>query len=80
MPPRKRTTKARSSLIRVRTFITLSKPEVSADQNTGGPGGSGVWFIKRLAPYYQAVVGRNHVGPEARRPQSLSLTVKIGHN
>ncbi|KAG0652086.1 hydrolase [Hyphodiscus hymeniophilus] len=28
--------------------------------NPGGPGGSGVWFMKRLAPYYQAVIGRNH--------------------
>ncbi|KAH7361055.1 prolyl aminopeptidase-like protein [Rhexocercosporidium sp. MPI-PUGE-AT-0058] len=28
--------------------------------NPGGPGGSGVWFVKRLAPYYQLVVGKNH--------------------
>ncbi|KAH8587687.1 TAP-like protein-domain-containing protein [Bisporella sp. PMI_857] len=28
--------------------------------NPGGPGGSGVWFVKRLAPYYQMVVGKNH--------------------
>lgn len=28
--------------------------------NPGGPGGSGVWFLKKLAPYYQIVVGRNH--------------------
>jgi hypothetical protein len=29
--------------------------------NPGGPGGSGIWFIKHLAPYYQSVVGSNHV-------------------
>ncbi|KAL2075023.1 hypothetical protein VTL71DRAFT_8803 [Oculimacula yallundae] len=28
--------------------------------NPGGPGGSGVWFVKHLAPYYQLIVGRNH--------------------
>ncbi|KAH9213173.1 prolyl aminopeptidase-like protein [Leptodontidium sp. 2 PMI_412] len=28
--------------------------------NPGGPGGSGAWFVKRLAPYYQFVVGNNH--------------------
>ncbi|KAF8851821.1 hypothetical protein BDZ45DRAFT_750218 [Acephala macrosclerotiorum] len=28
--------------------------------NPGGPGGSGIWFVKHLAPYYQSVVGRNH--------------------
>ncbi|KAK0100486.1 hypothetical protein ONS95_008435 [Cadophora gregata] len=28
--------------------------------NPGGPGGSGAWFVKRLGPYYQYVVGRNH--------------------
>ncbi|KAE8441236.1 hypothetical protein EG329_005600 [Mollisiaceae sp. DMI_Dod_QoI] len=28
--------------------------------NPGGPGGSGVWYVKHLAPYYQSVVGRNH--------------------
>jgi hypothetical protein len=29
--------------------------------NPGGPGGSGIWFVKHLAPYYQSVVGKNHV-------------------
>jgi hypothetical protein len=29
--------------------------------NPGGPGGSGIWFIKHLAPYYQSVVGKNQV-------------------
>ncbi|PBP16265.1 alpha beta hydrolase fold family [Diplocarpon rosae] len=28
--------------------------------NPGGPSGSGIWFVKHLAPYYQSVVGRNH--------------------
>ncbi|KUJ13110.1 alpha/beta-hydrolase [Mollisia scopiformis] len=28
--------------------------------NPGGPGGSGIWYVKHLAPYYQSVVGRNH--------------------
>ncbi|PVH82334.1 alpha/beta-hydrolase [Cadophora sp. DSE1049] len=28
--------------------------------NPGGPGGSGAWFVKRLGPYYQFVVGKNH--------------------
>ncbi|KAH7417696.1 TAP-like protein-domain-containing protein [Cadophora sp. MPI-SDFR-AT-0126] len=28
--------------------------------NPGGPGGSGAWFVKRLGPYYQHVVGTNH--------------------
>ncbi|KAE9378684.1 alpha/beta-hydrolase [Stipitochalara longipes BDJ] len=28
--------------------------------NPGGPGGSGIWFVKHLAPYYQSVVGKNH--------------------
>jgi hypothetical protein len=29
--------------------------------NPGRPGGSGIWFIKHLAPYYQSVVGKNQV-------------------
>lgn len=37
--------------------------------NPGGPGGSGVWFVKRLGPYYQYVVGTNHVS-------SLSLPIQ----
>ncbi|TVY41362.1 Tripeptidyl aminopeptidase [Lachnellula subtilissima] len=28
--------------------------------NPGGPGGSGIWFVKHLGPYYQSVVGKNH--------------------
>jgi hypothetical protein len=29
--------------------------------NPGGPGGSGIWFIKHLAPYYQYIVGKNYL-------------------
>ncbi|EKD20304.1 alpha beta hydrolase fold family [Drepanopeziza brunnea f. sp. 'multigermtubi' MB_m1] len=28
--------------------------------NPGGPGGSGVWFVRHLAPYYQSIIGKNH--------------------
>ncbi|KAG9239741.1 TAP-like protein-domain-containing protein, partial [Amylocarpus encephaloides] len=28
--------------------------------NPGGPGGSGVWFVKHFATYYQSVVGKNY--------------------
>ncbi|CAG8950556.1 hypothetical protein HYFRA_00002764 [Hymenoscyphus fraxineus] len=27
--------------------------------NPGGPGGSGIWFVKNLARYYQAIAGKN---------------------
>jgi pimeloyl-ACP methyl ester carboxylesterase len=45
--------------------------------NPGGPGGSGIWFVKHLAPYYQSVVGRNHVSicPILSIPFSLLATI-----
>lgn len=35
--------------------------EMNADGEIGGPGGSGVWFMTKLAKHYQSVVGKNYV-------------------
>ena len=45
--------------------------------NPGGPGGSGIWFVKHLAPYYQSVVGKNHVSHSTFSLQTMYLAATL---
>ncbi|EHK96234.1 putative Tripeptidyl aminopeptidase [Glarea lozoyensis 74030] len=54
--------KLRASIAVIRLNATIRGDEYKGAVfiNPGGPGGSGIWFIKHFSPYYQTVVGKNY--------------------